>query len=138
ESPVPDVRIEVTAVDGLVFPTREDQLRPLRRVALKVGGQLVGDRGREGHGARLAGLRPVEDDLAVEELDLLLDVELAAQEVDVVHPQAEHLPLPETTPRGNYRRCPVPVGERVDDRGDPFDWPRGHLPLLCPMDLDRA
>src|SRR5882724_5910584 len=37
-----------------------------------------------GHGAGLAGLRPVEDDLAVEELDLLHDVELAAQEVDVV------------------------------------------------------
>ena len=65
-------------------------------------------------------------------------MELLAKEVDIAHAQSEHLALSETTSGGDHPDRPVAVGERVDDRFDPFDGPRLDLALLAWGQLDGS
>jgi hypothetical protein len=58
--------------------------------------------------AGLAVLRSREPDAAVDEPDLLLDVDAPAQEVDVLDAEPEHLALAQTASGGHGRQRCVP------------------------------
>lgn len=101
--------------------------------------EVLGDDGvGQGHGAGLAALGSVELELGPDDLDLLLDVELPAQEVDVSYPLAEDLALAEPATGGDDADGPVPLGQGVDDSLDLLDGPRFDLALLTLGELHRA
>ncbi len=64
-------------------------------------GHLNGDGVRERDGAGLAALGLVDRDAPAEQLDLLLDVDAAAEEVVVADAQPEGLTLPEPAAGGD-------------------------------------
>ena len=71
-----------------------------------------------------------DHDLGGDELHLLLDMDLAAEEVDVPDPQPEHLALAEPAAGADHAERPVSLREGVDDRLDLLDRPGLHLALL--------
>jgi hypothetical protein len=76
--------------------------------------------------------------LPKDDLHLLLDVELAAQEVDVADAKAEHLALTEPAASGDDTERPLPLGEGVVDCLHLLDGPRFDLARLPLGQLHRA
>ncbi len=109
EGGLPRVGVEVVAVDGLALPAREHETVAFGRPPAEVLGQLGADGVRQRHGAGLAALGRCEQHVSAEELDLLLDVQLAPKEVDVADPQPEHHTPPEPAAGRDDADRPVPV-----------------------------
>ncbi len=113
----------MVAVDGLALPAREHQVFAFGGPSAEVLGQLGAHGAGQTHGAGLAALGRCEHHSPAEELDLLLDVELAPEEVDVPDPYTEHLTLAEPAAGGDDSDGAVPVEERGEDGFDVLDGP---------------
>ncbi len=83
---LPRVGVEVVAVYGLALSARGHEILAADGPPAEVFGQLGGDGVGQRHRAGLAALGRCEQHAPAEELDLLLDVELAPEEVDVADP----------------------------------------------------
>jgi hypothetical protein len=84
------------------------------RVPAEVLGQLGGRDVGQWKGPGLGALRRFEDQHAPHDLDLLLHVDLLAQEVDVAKPETERLTLTEPTASGDDTDTSVPLGQGVN------------------------
>lgn len=91
ERRLPRVVVEGVARDGVALPGAKDELRPLGRVPTEVLGELDGDGVGQRHGPRLPPFWRGQVQARAEQPHLLLDVDLAAQEVDVAHAQPKAL-----------------------------------------------
>lgn len=117
----------MVAVDRVVLATGRERILARNRRAADVLGQLDGDRVRERDRPDLPSLRLGDLDLVAHDPDLLLDVELSAEEVDVADTHAERLALAEAASGGDDSDRPVALGHRIDDPLDPLDGPRKDL-----------
>ncbi len=94
-------------VERLPFAAREHEAVGTRREEAQPLGQRDGDRVGERHFSDLASLRLCEHELPGEHLHLLTDEEAVTQEIDVCHPQPEHLALARPGARGDDGECAV-------------------------------
>lgn len=81
---------------------------------MEVLGQLDGDGVREWDRSGPPALGLVDGDSTAEQLDLLLDVDPAAEEVDVAHTQGERLALSESAAGGDDGDGAVAARQGVD------------------------
>ncbi len=130
ERRLPDVRVEVVAVERLALAAREHERVPASRMQPQVLGELDRYSVGEGHDPCLAALRKIRAELAPHDLHLLLDPQPMAKEVHVADPQPEGLALAEPVAGGDDGDRSIAAWQRLDDGRHVVDGPRLDLGRL--------
>ena len=60
--------------------------------------------------------------------DLLTHMKLELQEVDILDPKSERLPLPQPALGGNRDNPAIPIRDLIQNAEDAIDGPGSHLP----------